>query len=268
MIKKTISIIRKISLNIWHRTGFRIVSYTPGEKIVNIPINHQIVPNFRVKANWDYRTVQPFGEIASQIIGEGRTLLSYDRLFVIYQSLKNVRNLNGIFAEVGTYRGGTSAFICHAANSLDIPSWKHYVIDTFKGHDERDINTDQDHIAHHQGLFSDTIADDVRKYLVPLGNISICKGRIQDVCSYFNEELFSFIHLDVDLYEPTIFALEFFGKRMLPGGVIVIDDFSSAKCPGIEKAVQEITSNYLFDEWYLGTEQFVLVKNNIMNNFL
>jgi hypothetical protein len=55
---------------------------------------------------------------------------------------------------------------------------------------------------------------------------------------------------------------------MLPGGVIVIDDFSSAKCPGIEKAVQEITSNYLFDEWYLGTEQFVLVKNNIMNNFL
>jgi len=47
------------------------------------------------------------------------------------------------------------------------------------------------------------------------------------------------VHIDVDLYEPTRAAFEFFHPRMAPGGVMVCDDYGFASCPGARKAVDE-----------------------------
>jgi hypothetical protein len=41
-------------------------------------------------------------------------------------------------------------------------------------------------------------------------------------------EKFSFVHSDVDLYASTRSVLEFFYPRMLPGGVILTHDFATA----------------------------------------
>ncbi len=39
-------------------------------------------------------------------------------------------------------------------------------------------------------------------------------------------ERFSFVHVDLDLEESTYDALEFFHPRLLPGGIIVGDDYN------------------------------------------
>ena len=58
----------------------------------------------------------------------------------------------------------------------------------------------------------------------------------------FNEvadRRFSFLHIDVDLYEPTRDSIAFFYPRMNVGGVIICDDYGFATCPGATKAIDE-----------------------------
>ena len=50
-------------------------------------------------------------------------------------------------------------------------------------------------------------------------------------------ERFSFVHLDVDLYQPTMDSLEFFYGRMNPCSIILCDDYGFVTCPGAKKAM-------------------------------
>ena len=54
---------------------------------------------------------------------------------------------------------------------------------------------------------------------------------------------FSLIHIDVDLYEPTLKSLEFFYPRLVEGGIIVCDDYNSKHFSGSKKAWDEFFSN-------------------------
>ena len=45
---------------------------------------------------------------------------------------------------------------------------------------------------------------------------------------------FRFLHLDLDVYLPTLFCLEKFYNKLSKGGIILIDDFKTH--PGATKA--------------------------------
>ena len=45
--------------------------------------------------------------------------------------------------------------------------------------------------------------------------------------------------IDLDLYEGVRDSLGFFYPRMAPGGVIVLDDYGFASCPGARAAADE-----------------------------
>lgn len=47
---------------------------------------------------------------------------------------------------------------------------------------------------------------------------------------------YRFVHLDVDLYQPTRDGLDYFYPRLVPGGIIVCDDYD---WPGARKAIEE-----------------------------
>ena len=60
---------------------------------------------------------------------------------------------------------------------------------------------------------------------------------------------------------PTLTCLEHFGARMSPGGVIVLDDYESMKCPGVPKAtIEYLEQTHGFQAWDMRTEQLMLVK--------
>ena len=56
-------------------------------------------------------------------------------------------------------------------------------------------------------------------------------------------EPFAFVHIDVDLYEPTKDSLEFFYPLLSPGGVLLCDDYGSTRCPGALKACDEFLAD-------------------------
>ena len=48
------------------------------------------------------------------------------------------------------------------------------------------------------------------------------------------------LHLDMDVKEPTAFALDILYDRLVPGGIVVIDDYNSVA--GATEAVDEFIS--------------------------
>lgn len=213
----------------------------------------------------DIRETPVFNELAARVIADGRSCLYYDRLFVIYEALLNLRRYAATvrpfrIVEVGVYRGGTSAYLAATAAALELGDAEIHSFDTFEGHSEQDVNAAQDPI-HKPGDFHDTSFDAVAAFLAPHANVTLYKGRFEDRCAALQDAPIAMMHLDVDLYGPTLHALEFADQRMIAGGVCIIDDYEVNSCPGVKTAIHEfLASHPHYFAMQPMTEQCVLVK--------
>ena len=77
-------------------------------------------------------------------------------------------------------------------------------------------------------------------------NLSSMEYREKEI----KNEKFSFVHIDVDLYEPTMKSLEFFFPRLVKGGIIVCDDYNSNIFNGAKKAWDKYFKNIKFDYFF------------------
>ncbi|RRJ62291.1 dTDP-6-deoxy-L-hexose 3-O-methyltransferase [Paenibacillus oralis] len=72
-------------------------------------------------------------------------------------------------------------------------------------------------------------------------NVELVEGNILETLEVFLKEnphtKISLLHIDTDVYEPSIFALELLYNRVVPGGVIVFDDYGTVE--GETRAVDE-----------------------------
>ena len=269
-IKKRIWKIAQYSLNklgihaLLEKKGYHYVQWEPG---------YHYVPDYYGRSahkQIDIRSIDAFTYLADKVIKAEKTLHYYDRLYVIYQALSHISRipkpdlLNPTnLAEVGVYKGGTSYFIASAAEALGIDSYCMHCFDTFQGHLDEDIRADvDDNTFHKEKLFGDTLFETVSNYLSDFKATRLHKGRFQDTCAQINSEKFYFVHIDVDLYSPIIFSLNFFKDRLIAGGIIVVDDYGFTTCPGAKQAVDEFIqdSGQSFFPLYLLTGQCLLVK--------
>jgi hypothetical protein len=207
----------------------------------------------------EFRPGDVFFELADRVKRHKRTLLGYESLYVFWQAAGNLAGVPGAVAEIGSYRGGSaffiaSAFILRAGGEVPM-----HVFDTFEGH-PADAISDHDPFQR-PGQFQGTAYEAVRELLSPFTRLTIHKGDVLGALPQLEEPAYRLVHIDTDLYRPTLACLDYFGARMSPGGIIVVDDYSSIKCPGVPKAVSEYTNRTKdFQIWDVRTEQLVLIK--------
>ena len=186
-----------------------------------------------------------FMSFARPCVESGNNLLQYDRLYTIYQSLRQViaRFPIGeiVTLEAGVYRGHTSAFICRILEAFAPGRGRHFAVDTFSGHSGQDLPNGREG-AHKVGLFGDTSQQAVEELLSRHLFARVLPGRVQDVAPGLGENAFHFVHLDMDLMEPTKWSLNFFTPLIPAGGVIVVDDLRKRTCPGIVESVSTFLS--------------------------
>jgi hypothetical protein len=208
----------------------------------------------------EFRPGPAFFELADFVMQRKRTMLGYDRLYTFWQAAGNLVNVPGAVAEVGSYRGGSAYFIASAFKQTTGGEVPMHVFDTFEGHPE-DAITEHDEF-HEAGQFQRTTYEGVCKYLSPFSQLQIHKGDVTLALPHLPESTYRLVHIDTDLYQPTNVCLDYFGQRISPGGVIVLDDYASKKCPGVPKALAEYQerTNDEFQIWDVRTEQLVLVK--------
>lgn len=127
------------------------------------------------------------------------------------KAIDTVSIINGIWMELGIYSGQTITYIAKRA-----PKEKIYGLDSFKGLPETWRPEYQ------KGDFATSSRPN------PPNNVIIVEG-------YFNKTLpeilkkdkrkIAFLHVDCDLYSSSKTAFEYLCKRIVPGSVLVFDEF-------------------------------------------
>jgi hypothetical protein len=199
-------------------------------------IGHWLVPTYRFKrpcmAWWNdedfTRYLRRFGLLGG---------LNSDRRWMVQQLVRLIEKVPGNTAECGSFKGSTSYLImrmtsAHAADA----NRTHYVFDSFEGLSQP-AAADGSHWE--QGDLTAT-EDELRANLREFdGRFVVRKGWIPDGFAGMEPQQFAFVHIDVDLYEPTRDSLAFFYPQLAAGAVVLIDDYGSTLCPGATRAADE-----------------------------
>jgi len=156
-----------------------------------------------------------------------------DRLWNLAQILRLVSFVPGDTAECGVFKGASSYLICRANVESELDK-THCIFDSFEGVSTPDSEVDGTHWS--KGDLACSL-DVVKQNLSDFSLIEYFQGWIPDRFGEVLDRSFSFVHIDVDLMQPTADSFSFFYERMSEGGVIVCDDYGQSTCPGATKAI-------------------------------
>ena len=142
----------------------------------------------------------------------------YATLGLALERLRTER-IAGALAEVGVWRGETSAFLHRVA-----PERRLYLFDTFEGFSDKDLPA-----GSADSRFRDTSAEAVRGRVGPSQNVVLVPGHVPGTLERVAGERFAMVLLDLDLYEPTRASLEFFYPLLEPGAYLVMHDYNNSE---------------------------------------
>jgi hypothetical protein len=159
--------------------------------------------------------------------GEGNRR-GLDRKWTLDQLLKLVRRVEGDTAECGTWKGGSSWLLARAGRT-------HHAFDSFEGLSQPGAG-DGTHFRKGELAVSE---EEFRRRLSDFPGVKTYKGWIPSRFAEVAERRFCFIHVDVDLEQPTADSVAFFYPRLNRGGILLLDDYGFAICPGARRAVDD-----------------------------
>ena len=188
---------------------------------------------------------------------------SEERKWTLREFARYALDIPGSMAECGCYQGASAYFMAGA--NPDVPL---HLFDSFEGlsqPDKNDITARKDKRTWEKGDLSspEKIA---RQTLKAFQNVHFHKGWIPERFREVAEEKFSLVHIDVDLYKPTIDSLSFFYPRMSHKGIIILDDYGSSICPGAHKAADEFMADKSEYIIHLSTMQGVIIVDRCEQN--
>jgi O-methyltransferase len=207
------------------------VRYMP--RLLNKGPQYEVVLPGATYSPWNLD--EPFRTAYSQV--EGATLVDKYRCFELWRLVEQSAKLEtGALIEIGVWRGGTAALIATHARHLGLRD-KVYACDTFSGI----VKAGKEDPAYVGGEHADTSLRSVEELfyeMLKLDNIEILTGIFPEETGGKVENLkFRFCHLDVDVYQSAKDVTEWIWERLVPGGMIVYDDYGWDTTPGIARYV-------------------------------
>jgi hypothetical protein len=146
-----------------------------------------------------------------------------DRCYTLLAAARSVREIPGDFAECGVRYGKSSRFLLSGAGAQSRK--RLFMFDSFEGLSDpgADDVLSGGKTAWEKGDLA-VSEDVVRRNLSDFADRIIThKGWIPDRFGEVEAERFSLVHVDVDLFEPTMATVEFFYPRVNPGDEFFAD---------------------------------------------
>jgi O-methyltransferase len=143
-----------------------------------------------------------------------------------FSSVVYSRRIAGAVAECGVGFGDFSSHI-----SRFFPDRKLYLFDTFNGFPEIDFQHETENVrvklreTNDSGFWKASHPSIARLKIPYRRNLVILQGYIPDTFAEVPKEQFVFVSIDVDMYQPTLASLRFFGDKMASEGILLLHDY-------------------------------------------
>ncbi len=172
----------------------------------------------------------------------------------IFAGLYSIRNIGGHFVELGTGNGMVFFTILDYINrssDLRLKLPKVFLFDTFLPY--KVVDGEQLKKNGKTPVYTESI-DQVKKNFEKLNldeNLVFVQGSLPNSLFNFLEQKLDigFLHLDLNAPEIEIACLDMLWEQILPGGIILIDDYAYI---GFEKTTE------LFKSYFLNKERYIL----------
>jgi O-methyltransferase len=199
-----------------------------------------------------------FAELSQRVAAA--TMTSRERMHALYQAVNYVTDaaIAGAIVECGVWRGGSSMLSALTLLSKGDVSRAIWLYDTFEGMPEpgeRDVKYDgtsasallatQERSAEAINDWCVASIDDVRANMAstdyPLEQIRLVQGQVEETLPAHAPEAIAVLRLDTDWFQSTWHELVHLYPRLVPGGVLIVDDY------GWWKGAREAVDRY-FEE--------------------
>lgn len=197
------------------------------------------------------------------------TQTSPERIAALCEATKYIQRakIPGQIVECGVWRGGSMMTVARTLLAAQSTERHLYLFDTFEGMTEptaEDVSTKGDRAEQlmaeqspddPESVWCVSSLDEVRQHMestsYPTEKVHYIPGRVEDTLPGGAPEQIALLRLDTDWYESTRHEMEQLFPRLMPGGVLIIDDYGH--WAGARKAVDE----------YLATHNIPLLLNRI-----
>lgn len=170
------------------------------------------------------------------------------KLIAHYELYRRITSLPGSVVEAGVYKGASLMRFAAFRECLETPHARAIVgFDAFGSFPSDGVTGDADQafIERFEGTGGPGISKQgLEEALSAKGyrNVTLVKGDVFETLPAFltrkPETRIALLHLDMDVYEPTAFALEQLTLHMVRGGLIVFDDYGAVQ--GATRAAEEL----------------------------
>lgn len=170
------------------------------------------------------------------------------KLIAHYELYKRILNLAGSIVEIGVYKGASlMRFLSFRHLFENDAARKVMGFDAFGAFPTSNVcaQADIEFIERFEQRGGQGIAmEDLDEMIKMKGfkNVSLVAGDVFETVPRFIEKApqtrIALLHLDLDVYEPTKFCLEKLRSHMVPGGIILFDDYNMVD--GATRAADEL----------------------------
>jgi O-methyltransferase len=198
------------------------------------------VRNMDAMRSPEFRRAYERGMNSGHILGRARGTHDLQiewRIHIALWAATHAKSLAGDFVECGVNTGIVSIAICTYLdfNSLDKDF---YLFDTFQGIPEEQMSEVErdERIRHNKSHYTECYETAVKNF-ASWPRCRLVRGKVPDTLAEVGIEKVAYLHIDMNIAAPERAALEFFWDKVVPGGVILLDDYGfSAFRPQYESA--------------------------------
>lgn len=169
------------------------------------------------------------------------------------------KELDGDFVDCGVCGGMYARIVMHYINFQSLKK-KYYLLDTFNGLDPQYSSEDEmvknEKFGYREavGLY-DHVQEAFRDF-----NVDIIQGSVPDTLPQVTTDKVCYLSIDMNSVVPEIAALDYFWNKLVPGGVIILDDYGFANNRDQKLAHDEWAASRQVKILSLPTAQGLIIK--------
>ncbi len=175
------------------------------------------------------------------------TVTSIERMSALYEATRYIseNHIAGDIVECGVWKGGSSMLCTSVLKSMGDTGRKIFMYDTYAGMTEptdRDIDYKGNKADRNDfNKWCSIPRSEVQKAMAltgyPQDNIWYVEGKVEDTIPGIIPEAIALLRLDTDFYESTYHEMKWLFPRLVPGGVLIVDDYGHFR--GVREAVDK-----------------------------